>query len=342
MADKNNNSKKERSSFFLSAGNKKSEYKRRRPANNKGKGVIVITPSALVLITYVLLLASKFIDVALLNRDNEYMSVIILQTMIFLLPGAIWCMLKGDKYITGLRISAPRPDSVLLIISASLLMITGGLFVGMMFAGLDGLSHSFSLYDTFISKQDGSVSNALYLVLAFAALPAVCEEFIYRGILCREYEDRGVFRAIIVSSLFFGLLHFNLANLPVYFFCGAILALVMYATRSVWGAVITHFLYNLFGVFGQPYMATLYRLTKDSRLLVIIVGVVFFLSAAIFCGEASKLYRKYLRQGYSSEYRGEGTVGAAYFRESFLDVINDPFTLAWFAVYIIAIVISWL
>ena len=238
--------------------------------------------------------------------------------------------------------SAPKPDSILLIICASLIMITGGLFVGMMFAGLDGLSHSFSLYDTFISKQDGSVANALYLVLAFAALPAVCEEFIYRGILCREYEDKGVFRAIIISSVFFGLLHFNLANLPIYFFCGAIMALVMYATRSVWGAVITHFLYNLFGVFGQPYMATLYRLTKDSRLLVIIVGIVFFLSAAIFCGQASKLYRKYLRQGFSSEYRGEGATGTAHFRESFLDVISDPFTLACVIVYIIAIFISWL
>ena len=151
MANKNSNNKKGRSSFFLNGEKKRSEYKSRQAANNKSKGVIVVTPSALVLITYILLLVSKFIDVALLNRDNEYMSVIILQMMIFLLPGAIWCMLKGDKYIKGLRISAPKPDSILLIISASLLMITGGLFVGMMFAGLDGLSHSFSLYDTFIS-----------------------------------------------------------------------------------------------------------------------------------------------------------------------------------------------
>ena len=340
--ENNNNRKKEGSSFFLASRAKKGEYKSGRPVNNKGKGVIVITPSVLVLVTYILLLVSKFIDVAVLNRDNEYMSVIILQIMIFLLPGAIWCMLKGEGYIKGLRISAPRPDSILLIVSASLLMITGGLFAVMLFEGLGDLSDSFTLYDTFISKQDGSVSNALYLVLAYAALPAVCEEFVYRGILCHEYEDKGVFRAVIVSSLFFGLLHFNLVNLPVYLFCGAILALVTYATRSVWGAVIAHFLYNLFGVFGQPYMATLYRLTKDSRLLVIIVGMVFFLSAALFCGEASKLYRKYLRQGFSAKYRGEGTTSAAFFRESFLDVVSDPFTLACVVVYIIALFISWL
>ena len=344
MPDKNN---KEKISFFSkvtsSVATKYGEYKRTRSGNNKTKDVtIVITPSFLVLVTYLFLLVSKFIDITLLNRDNEYMSVIILQMMIFLLPGSLWCMLKGEKYIKKLRISAPKLDSLLLIVSAAVVMMSGGVLIGMMFEGLDSLSNNFSLYDTFISKRDGSVSNTLYLVLAYVALPALCEEFVYRGILCHEYEDKGVFRAIILSSLFFGLLHFNVQNLLVYFFCGCILALVLYATRSLWGAVIAHFIYNLFGVFGQPYMATLYRLTKDSRLLPMIVGTVFFLSAAVFCGQASKLYRKYLRQGFSSNYRERIAMGSAYFSDAFFSVIKDPFTLVCAVIYIIAVIISWL
>ena len=342
--DKNN---KEKRSFFSrvtsSVTKNHGEYKSENVGNNKIKDMtIVITPSVLVLVTYLLLLVSKFIDLTLLNRDNEYMSVIILQMMIFLLPGSLWCMLKGESYIKNLRISAPKLDSILLIVSAAVVMMSGGVLIGMMFEGLDSLSNNFSLYDTFISKRDGSVSNTLYLVLAYAALPALCEEFIYRGILCHEYEEKGVFRAVVLSSLFFGLLHFNVQNLLVYFFCGCILALVLYATRSLWGAVIAHFVYNLFGVFGQPYMATLYRLTKDSRLLPMIVGIVFFLSAAIFCGQASKLYRKYLRQGLSSKYRERAPIGVAYFSDAFFNVIKDPFTIACVVIYIIAVVISWL
>ena len=340
MANRNKN---ESQSFLSRIFSLKSyEYKAEQSTNNSKERTIVITPSFLVLVTYILLLISKFIDVALLNRDNEYMSVIILQMMIFLLPGALWCMLKGERYIKRLRISAPSLDTVWLIVSAALVMMTGGFLISLAFEGLDSLSNNFSLYGTFVSKQDGSVVNTLYLVLAYAALPALCEEFVFRGILCREFEDKGVVRAVALSSLFFGLLHFNLRNLPVYFFCGCMLALVLYATRSIWGAVITHFIYNLFGVFGQPYMATLYRLTKDSRLLFIIVGVLFFLSAAVFCGQASKLYRKYLRQGLSSSYRSKADNLTAYFKESFLDVLKDPFTIASIAVYIIAIVISWM
>ncbi len=307
----------------------------------KGREIVItLTPSLLVLASYILLLISKFIDVTLLNRDNEYMSVIILQMMIFLLPASLWCMLKGEKYIKELRLSLPKADTLFLIVCAALVMMTGGILLAIIFQGLDGLSNNFSLYGTFISKRDGSVANTLYLVLAYAALPAVCEEFLFRGILCHEYENKGVFRAIVISSLFFALLHFNIQNLLIYLFCGAILALVLYATRSLWGAVITHFLYNLFGVFGQPYIATLYRLTKDSRLLVMIVGIVFFLSAALFCSEASRLYKKYLRHGLKADYRSEMPSGNAYFSQAFLDVLKDPFTLAAFGVYILALIIS--
>lgn len=302
--------------------------------------VITLTPSLLVLASYILLLVSKFIDVTLLNRDNEYMSVIILQMMIFLLPAALWCMMKGEKYIKNLRLSLPKADTLFLIVCAAFVMMTGGILIAIVFQGLDGLSNNFSLYGTFISKQDGSVGNTLYLILAYAALPAVCEEFLFRGILCHEYESKGVFRAIALSSLFFALLHFNVQNLLVYLFCGVILALVLYATRSLWGAVVAHFLYNLFGVFGQPYIATLYRLTKDSRLLLMVVGIVFFLSAALFCSEASRLYKKYLRHGLKASYRTEIPSGNAYFTASFLDVLRDPFTLAAFGVYILALIIS--
>ena len=53
--------------------------------------VVVLNPTIVVLATYVLLLLSKLIDITLINRENEYYSVVILQMMIFLVPGAAWC-----------------------------------------------------------------------------------------------------------------------------------------------------------------------------------------------------------------------------------------------------------
>ena len=175
----------------------------------------IIHPTFLILATYILLLFTKLIDITLINRENEYFSVVILQMMIFILPGAIWCKFSGEKYMSGLRLRMIKADSLPIIISASLLIASGSLLIGVLFGGLESLSNNFSLYDTFISKDQGTIPNKIYLIMAYAVLPAICEEFIYRGILCHEYERGGVLRAIIVSSVFFALLHFNLQNLPM-------------------------------------------------------------------------------------------------------------------------------
>ncbi len=305
----------------------------------KKKKNIVLTPSFLVLCTYVLLLFTKLIDITFINRENEYYSVVILQLMIFLLPGAVWCKFSGEKYIKGLRLRLFKPNSLLLIVSSALLMISGALLISTLLGGLDSLSRNFSLYDTFISKTDGSLPSNLYLLAAYAIIPAICEEFIFRGILCYEFESGGVMRAVVFSSVFFAMLHFNPINILVYLFSGAVLALVLYATRSLFGAMLAHFLYNLFGLFGQPYMNTLYRITGSSNLFLFLVAFCFLLSGALFCREASRLYKKYLYDGVSSAYRRPVLRTKAQIKASYLTVIKEPFTIACVVFYILASII---
>ena len=323
-------------------GNISEEKVESSEATKKKEHVIALSPSVVVFATYLLLLLSKVIDLTLLNRENEYFSVVILQMMIFLLPGIIWCRFNGEKFTAGLRIRMPLPASIPLMISGAFLLASGIILISILFGGIDSLSGSFSLYETFVSKDTGSVSSKVYLVMAYAVLPAICEEFVYRGILCREYENGGVLRAVLLSSLFFACLHFDLRSFPVYFFAGVILALTLYATRSLIGAMITHFLYNLFGLFGQPYMNTLYSITGSSALFVFVVAFVFLISAAIFCGCASRLYKTYLYKNYSSTYRGRLFTTPTEIKTSYLTVLKDPFTIASLAVYIIALFISWL
>ncbi len=310
----------------------------RRFIRNK---TFTLHPTVLVLTTYILLLLSKLIDIAVINRENRYYSVVILQLMIFLLPAAIWCKFSGENYLSSLRLRMIKLDSLPIILSASFLMASGGLLLGVLFGGTESLSGNFSLYDTFIASDDGTVGNAIYLIMAYAVLPALCEELVYRAILCREYEHGGVLRAILVSSLFFALLHFNVQNFPIYLFAGIILALTFYATRSLFGAILAHFLYNIFGLFGQPYMNNLYLMTGSSTLFLFLAGGIFLLSAAIFCGEAARLYRLYLYKAYSADYRKPILKGTAAIRESYLTVIRQPSAIACFAVYILALLIAW-
>ena len=142
----------------------------------KGDKTVVLNPTTVVLATYILLLVSKLVDVTLLTRDSEYLSVVILQMMIFLLPTAVWCKLSGEKYLKGLRLKSVSADSLPIIIFSALLLISGGLLISLIFGGLEHLSGNFTLYNTFVSNSGGGFSAKLYLVLAYAALPAICEE----------------------------------------------------------------------------------------------------------------------------------------------------------------------
>ena len=298
-----------------------------------------VTPTLLVLATYALLLFSKIVDLTLINRENEYYTVVILQLMIFLLPGAIWCKYRGDGYIKGLRMRLPRPSTFLLMLSGTLLMISGGLLLSVLFGGLESLSQNFSLYDTFISKSNGTIPSNAYLLIAYAVIPAICEEFIFRGILCHEYEKGGVVRSVVFSSVFFAMLHFNPINILTYLFSGVILALVLYASRSLFAAIITHLLYNVFGLFGQRYMNTLYKITGSETFFIFIVAFVFLLSAALFCRQAANLYKKHLYDGVSSSYRKPLAKTPEEIRASFLEVILQPATILCVIFYIAASII---
>ena len=318
---------------------KESDAPKQEHKEKKKDHKIVLTPSTLVLATYIFLLLTKLLDIAFINRENEYYSVVILQLMIFMLPGAIWCKWSGENYVKGLRLRLPRLSSLVLILSAAILMISGGLLLSTVFGGLDSLSSNFSLYDTFISKTDGSIPSSMYLFVAYAILPAICEEFVFRGILCYEYESGGVMRAVLFSSVFFALLHFNPVNILTYLFSGMVLALVLYASRSLIGAMLAHFLYNVFGLFGQRYMSTLWRITGSSAFFLFLVAFCFLLSGAVFCREASRLYKKYLYEGASSSYRKPILTTPEQKRASYLSVLKDPWTIACGAFYVVASII---
>ena len=259
----------------------------------------------LVLGNFALLLLSRLIDVLLIDRDNEYLAVVLLQILIFIIPGYLFLRFRGKGYAKRLRLRAPKPEHIFLIAGATGALITGGFLLSVLMGNLSE-GQSFVLYDTFTSRHDGSISGMIYLVLAYAVLPAVCEELIFRSILCAEFEGKGVACAVLVSSVLFSMLHFNLLALPVYLFAGVVLALTMYATRSVFAVMIVHFLYNLFCLFGQSGFADFYVTQSATTLFSILMIAALLLSLAILFGECSRLYRAYATQGLSDEYKPTG------------------------------------
>lgn len=259
------------------------------------------TAPLLVLAVFALLFAGRLIDTALLTRENEYAAVIVLQLVIFLMPAAFYIKALGLDF-GRFRLSFFGPGHLLLMISALLSLASGTILIDYLTAGGESLSQNYDLWGVFISKNEGTAANTLYLILAYAALPALCEEFVFRGLLISEYEKRSTTAALLLSSLFFALLHFDIARFPTYFFAGIMLALTLYASRSLLAAMVVHFCHNMIGIFGRPYMQTLADLGGEAFFITLLTAV-FLLSTGIFAADAARLYKNYARFDLSSDYR---------------------------------------
>ncbi len=259
-----------------------------------------IAAPLIVLATFILIRISAGID-TMLTRENEYAAEIILQLMIFLFPALLYLVLTGQT-LRGKRLRPFGPGHLLLLLSALVCLICGSLLINLQIFGYDTLSGGYDLYGIFTAKNTGKSGDTAYLILAYAFLPAICEEFVFRGLLSCEYEKRSTTAAILMPSLFFAMLHFDFENFPVLFFSGVVLALTMYASRSVLASMTVHFFYNLNSVFGRTLFQTLYDLGGETFFIFLITSL-FLFSSFMFCAEAARLYRSYSDRNLESDYR---------------------------------------
>ena len=251
-------------------------------------------PTFTVAASFALLQIFKLLSLLITNRVVENILVIPFQLAAFLLPAYFYLGYncgEEDDPLKGLRLRMPRVWQIPLILSALLLLICGNVLISLVFAGAGSLENGFTLYNTFVSGRMGGFFSVLFMILAYAVLPAVCEEMVYRVLLCRELEKYNVVVGIVLSSVFFAMLHFDIRLFPVYLFSGLLLALTMYATGSSLASVIVHMAFNLFGLFGQPYLNAFYSITGGTDgLFVFILCMLTILAAALFCGSAAKCY----------------------------------------------------
>ncbi len=112
-----------------------------------------------------------------------------------------------------------------------------------------------------ISGPDPSTPLELTLnLLQTAAIPALVEEFAFRGVMLGMLRRYGDGFAIVVSSLLFGVIHGNFVQMPFAFFVGLAFGYTVVRTGSLVPVVIIHFINNATSdllVYFQPQLNAL-------------------------------------------------------------------------------------
>ena len=112
------------------------------------------------------------------------------------------------------------------------------------------------LYEFFSKQMESIALDGFLLVIMVAVLAPIFEEILFRGIILKGMLNRGVepMKAIIFSSLIFGIIHGNPWQFLGAFLLGLVLGFVYYKTRSLLLPILLHAFNNFFAAMMLIYI----------------------------------------------------------------------------------------
>ncbi len=86
-----------------------------------------------------------------------------------------------------------------------------------------------------------SLPKALFVS---ALVPAITEELAFRGVILTGYKKTPVLIGVLMSSFYFGVMHFTISQLFYAIVGGIIFAYLVKVTKSIYSSILMHFIFN--------------------------------------------------------------------------------------------------
>ena len=141
------------------------------------------------------------------------------------------------------------------------------------------------------TAENTDIYTTMLMQLAVAVAPAICEEIAFRGFVMGSLSDFGDGFAILISSMFFGMMHTGISGILFAFSVGLLLGFIRKISGSLIPSMIVHFLNNAYAVFMIVFLKTLGMevLSIISGAFVCIMLLLFVVMLIIFCNRKSVL-----------------------------------------------------
>ena len=264
--------------------------KTKRVVNAKKTKEKILVPDA-PKAPFILLLCSLCLSLAgafLLNADVVYgisygaqcAIKAAVSVCVYVIPALVYVLLrKGGLYNVKSCSAGYMP---FVFVSLGLVLCTSALQKYL-------IAYMFS-YRVPVGAQQGSL---LLTILVGALIPAVCEELLVRGVLQYEFSKyAGGFGGVLFSALAFTLLHFDIQFFGVYFVAGVVLGAVVHVTKSVFPAIIIHFLNNTFSIALSDRLTFVALERIGGTLLIIVLAALCLILLAVMLQMMEKISMK--------------------------------------------------
>lgn len=234
-------------------------------------------------------------------KDNIYAIIAFTQFGLILIPLALFILIKKLNIRETLRLNNPGLIPSIIIIFASLPAYAIALMLNSLVVFL--LQYIGPIPDGLIPAPE-SLHQFVIALLFIAVTPAICEEAMHRGLLLNAYERRGTIKAIVISSLIFGIFHFDITNLLGPIFLGLLIAYYVIRTNSIFAGVLAHFMNNAIALTLQYFTNGVETnnadalMTIEDLFITIMAGVTGILFLSVFLmifSRTTELKRKYIK-----------------------------------------------
>ncbi len=133
-----------------------------------------------------------------------------------------------------------------------------------------------------------SIFDLLMAVFVVAAIPAVFEEFLFRGIVYGVMKEFNTKAAMLFTTFMFALMHGSLAGLLGYLFLGWASITILRCTGSLYACMAFHFTNNVTALLLSWFSSTLFYLPAETIWLFIVGILVAIVTLVLIKGFTSQ------------------------------------------------------
>ena len=254
-------------------------------------------PFLLIAVCAVMGLIALIIDRFVTPFGNGLLAPLIGQLVILMIPAYLFLQLsKRDvsfrELIKDTGFGKLSAEYIFFMLFTALFMMSTSFILNTLFYGIYKASAGFTLLGIFTAGNGEYTVSAPYLILVYALFPAVAEEFLFRGILYKEFSRINEPFAITLSSVVSAVFAFTVGGFPAAFFCALAYCLVRYVTKSLQACIIVHFLFNIYALYLQTNLCKYIMSSTGNILLLIITLVLWLIFSILFFSECGRIFRQ--------------------------------------------------
>lgn len=195
-----------------------------------------------------LILALKYFAGFVFTSQEDFgeflRNTLTLQVVAILLPPVIMAFVLTTNPVKTLRLNAPislwsLPLAVLLAFTLHPVIVQLGFIIQYLYP----ISPEVEAAVTEMTKLFKDVS-IIDMLLIGALCPAICEELAFRGFILSGLERNGKWQAIVLSAVFFGIVHSILQQSIAATFVGCLLGYLAIKTGSIYPCMLYHLTHN--------------------------------------------------------------------------------------------------